>query len=64
MLNVIKGDIRSTTGKNLRGVLLQTNKLNVNQPTVSESLQLNYYTIDENQKLKIKVIKEVLSTRN
>ena len=64
MLNVIKDDIRSTTGKNLRGILLQTNKLNVNQLTVSDSQQLNYHPIDENQKRKIKVIKEVLSTRN
>ena len=64
MLNVIKDDIRSNTGKNLRGILLQTNKLNVNQLTVSDSQQLKYHPIDENQKWKIKVIKEVLSTRN
>ena len=64
VINVIKDDIRSTTGKNLRGILLQTNKLNVNQLTVSDSQQLNYHPIDENQKWKIKVIKEVLSTRN
>ena len=64
MLNVIKDDIRSTTGKNLRGILLQTNKVNVNQLTVSDSLQLKYHPIDENQKWKLKIIREVLSTRS
>ena len=64
LLNEIKDDIRSTTGKNLRGILLQTDKLNVNQLTVSDSLKLRYHPIEENQKWKLKVIREILSTRS
>lgn len=64
MLNLIKDDIRSTTGRNLRGILLQTTKVNVGQLVKSDFQQLKYHPIDDNQKWKTDVITEILEIRN
>ena len=62
MYNLIKDDIRSTTGSNLRGILLQTMKVNVGQLNIFDIQQLKYHPINDDQKWKSNVVTEILKT--
>ena len=64
MFNLIIDDIRSTTGSNLRGILLQTTKVKSSQLDMSDIQQLKYHSINDDQKWKIGVISELLRIRN
>ena len=64
MFNLIKDDIRSNTGSNLRGILLQTTKVNVSQLDMSDIQQLKYHQINDDQRWKTGVVSELLRIRN
>ena len=64
MLNIIRRDVRSTTGSNLRQILLHTNKDHVEHLKSSDILQINYHPIKEEDRWKTGVIKEIVQIKN
>ena len=64
MLNIIRRDVRSTTGSNLRQILLHTNKDHVEHLKSSDILQIKYHHIKEEDRWKTDVIKEIVQIKN
>ena len=64
MLKIIRRDVRSTTGSNLRQILLHTNKDHVEHLKSSDILQIKYHPIKEEDKWKTGVIKELIQINN
>ena len=64
MLKLIRTDARSTTGKNLRKVLLETRKVHIDQLTPCDVLQLEYHPVKSEDEWKVEMIKELISVRN
>ena len=59
LLSFIKHDVRSTTGSNLRNILMLTDKHNIEDVTKDDLQKLEYAPIDENDKWKVNIIKEI-----
>ena len=59
LLSFIKHDVRSTTGSNLRNILLLTDKPSVEDVTRDDLRKLEYAPIDKEDKWKVKFIKEI-----
>ena len=64
MLDLIKCDVKSTTGSNLRNILLQTRKVNVDQLDFRDIQQLQYYPTKDDEKWKENLVLEILNARN
>ena len=64
MLRIIREDVRSTTGSNLRSILHQTQKVHVDHLQTSDVLQLEYHPVQDEDKWKIHIIKEILSVKS
>ena len=64
MLRIIREDVRSTTGSNLRSILQQTQKVHVDHLQTSDVLQLEYHPVQDEDKWKIHIIKEILSVKS
>ena len=64
MLNIIRRDVRSTTGSNLRKILLQTQKDHVEHLKSTDILEIKYHPIMDEDKWKTSVIKEIVQIRN
>ena len=64
MYNLVRDDVRSTTGKSLRGILLQTNKVHVEQLNTSDHHLLKYHPLPDEEKWKVGVISEIIQARN
>ena len=64
MLRLIRADVRSTTGANLRNILLQTEKVHVDQLKPGDVLQLVYHPLSNEHKWKTNMIKEILKVRS
>ena len=64
MLNLVQNDVRSSTGKNLRGILLQTSKTTVDQLLVEDSSHLEYFPLPQNEQWKVKVLIDILMVKN
>ena len=56
MLSIIRRDVRSTTGSNLRQILLQTKKAHVEHLKSSDIMEIKYHPIKEEDKWKTGVI--------
>ena len=63
MLKLIQTDTRSTTGNNLRKILLQTTKFHVSQLNLKDVDEIKYHPIKEHEKWKIGLCMEILSVR-
>ena len=61
---IIREDVRSTTGSNLRSILQQTQKVHVDHLQTSDVLQLEYHPVQDEDKWKIHIIKEILSVKS
>ena len=64
MLRLIRTDVRSTTGSNLRNILLQSDKVHVDQLQPVDILGMEYHPVHDEHKWKIKMIKEILDIRS
>ena len=64
MFSLIKEDVRSTTGKSLRGILLQTNKVHVYQLHREDHHLLQYHPLQDEDKWKVNIISEIIKTRS
>ena len=59
LLSFIKNDARSTTGSNLRKMLLLTKKNNIDELSKDDVAALHYHEVDPKDGWKIKMIKEI-----
>ena len=63
LLSFIKNDARSTTGSNLRKILLFTKKNNIDELSKDDVAALHYHEADPNEGWKIKMIKEITDVK-
>ena len=64
LLNHIMYDVRSTTGKNLRTILLQTEKDEVKDLGKSDARDLSYHPLGEEEKWKDELLNELIDIRD
>ena len=57
-------DARSTTGSNLRNILLMTDKANVCDLLPNDVDKMEYYPLPESEKWKISIIQEIIEKKN
>ena len=60
LLNLVLNDVRSTTGNNIRNILLLTNKDTVNQVVRSDIMKLQYHPLPEDLQWKDVLLSELL----
>ena len=63
LLSFIKNDARSTTGSNLRKILLLTKKNNIDELSKAYATTLHYQEVDPLDKWKISMIKEITDVK-
>ena len=63
LLSFIKHDVRSTTGSNLRNILLLTDKNYIDDLCKDDILKINYNKIDPKDNWKIDFIKEITDVK-
>ena len=63
LLESILLDARSTTGSNLRNILLKTDKSDVRQLVPNDAKDLRYHPTEESEKWKISIIQEIIETK-
>ena len=59
LLHSIRLDVRSTTGRNLRRIMLATNRDSVEVISPSDAHLINYHQLKEDEHWKVAIIKEV-----
>ena len=62
LLASIVQDTRSTTGSNLRNILLQTNKSSIYELVPTDAKKVEYHAINANEKWRIPFIKEIIDS--
>ena len=60
----ISQDVRSTTGKNLRNILLQTDKACVHELLKNDVKDIEYHPVPTKEKWKVDVLKELIENRD
>ena len=63
LLSQISHDVRSTSGKNLRNILLQTEKYDVDELVKSDVRCISYHQLDEEDDWKARLLNELIDTR-
>ena len=63
MLNVIKYDTQSVTGKNLREIMLLVDKCEVSDVTPDDLLKIKYKSIPENEEWRIPLLNELIEVK-
>ena len=63
LLNFIKNDVRSTTGANLRNILLLTDKNYIDELRKEHLQDIKYQDVDPTNKWKIGFIKEITNVK-
>ena len=63
LLNVIKNDTRSTTGNNLRNILLLCEKSQLEEIDFDSINQIRYHPIDEENEWKLNIIEELINSK-
>ena len=63
MLHFIKHDVRSTTGSNLRNLLLLTDKNTIDELCKDDIRKLKYHQIDCKDAWKVKMINEITDVK-
>ena len=64
LLNLIYQDTRSTTGSNLRNILLKTNKSHIDELVPSDAEGIEYHPICIEEKWKVQFISEIIETKH
>ena len=64
LLESILHDARSTTGSNLRNILLMTDKSNVRDLAPNDVDNMEYHPLPEGEKWKLSIIKEIIENKN
>ena len=64
MMVIVKEDCRSTTGKNLRTILLRVGKSNVNELSHHDIKGLVYHNIPTNEEWKVNFAKDLIESQS
>ena len=64
LLNIVKNDVRSTTGSNIKGILQMMNKESISQINISEIRDQTFAEIPVGSEWRIPVLEELLSVRD
>ena len=64
LYNIVKSDVRTTTGANLRNILLMTGLSNVDEIDMSTVKQIKYKEIKNEDMGRIPIIMEALDIKN
>ena len=59
----IKNDVRATTGSNLRRILLQTDKVDVERLEVHDYTFIKYHELPEREAWKVRLVKELTDAK-
>ena len=62
MFNLVKSECRSTTGRNLRRILLSTNQ-SVSNSTLELKLDEPYFEIPSNESWRVPFVQEILGAK-
>ena len=63
LLDAVMYDVRSTTGYNLRRLMLLLNKTSVDQISVNDFKLIEYHPVSEEDKWKISFVKEITDVK-
>ena len=63
LLNFISHDVGSTTGSNLRNLLLLTDKNSIEEINSDDVRSMNYHPIEEKDAWKVNIIKELTNIK-
>ena len=63
LMLTIKNDVRATTGSNLRKILLQTDKVDVDRLEVQDHASIEYHELNETEAWKVVMIKELTNAK-
>jgi hypothetical protein len=64
LLNSIHLDARSTTGSNLRNILLETDKASISDLSPNDAFQVEYHPIKSEEKWRLPFIKDIIEAKN
>ena len=64
LLKTIQRDVRSTTGRNLRLIMIQCGKANVDQLRKADSLTIPYHPTSEADMWKENMLREIVDVRS
>ena len=64
LLRTIKNDTNSITGSNLRNILLETEKMSIQELSPLDCLQLKYFPLNEEENWKVGIINELIDATN
>ena len=63
LLNKVKNDVRSTTEKNLRKLMLLTQKSNIDELLKMDYKKIDYHKISIKEKWRVSLIEEIIDIR-
>ena len=63
LLNTIMYNVRSTTGYNLRRIMLETNSMDINELQKFNIENIKYHPVKDEDKWKVSVIKECINAK-
>ena len=63
IFDTIKYDVTSITGSNLRNIMLIANKNDINDLDPSDTTDIQYYPVSENDEWKVNVVKELTDVK-
>ena len=59
-MNLVKADVRSVTGSNLRYIMLKSGKANIDELFESK-IEIEYHKIDDQQVWKVGLVAEIVN---
>ena len=63
LLSEAISDVRSTTGSNLRNIMLTVGKTSVNDVDISDVNNLKYFEADDKDKWRIPIAREIIDAK-
>ena len=64
MLNVIKFDVNSTTGSNLRNILQLTDKNEIDELVPNDANNINYCPVPDEEAWRIPIMMDIINSRH
>ena len=64
LLTVIKNNVSTVTGSNLKNIMKLTNRETVKEITVSDIKQLKYHPIPDEEEWRIGIVRDIIDIRN
>ena len=64
LMKAVKHNARTTTGSNLRKILLMTDKFDVDELDPNDADSVKYHPLEKNQSWKVNLIKEAIDVKH